>query len=215
MGYPKRLLTEGESVVREFRPHWRMLFIPAAWTVLLVGIAIATHFLPPENTVFDLVVTGAALVVWLPLGFYPFVQWWFTWYVLTTERLITRKGVLARKGKEIPLENINDVSFSQTILERVLRSGDLLIESAGEMGQSRFGDIPSPEQFQSLIYRIREDRSRQLSAGPEAPADTASQLEKLAKLVEDGFLSRDEFEAHKRDLLGGSGEQPEEPGSPG
>jgi uncharacterized membrane protein YdbT with pleckstrin-like domain len=212
MGYPKRLLTDGEHVVREFRPHWRMLFMPAAWTVLLVGAAIATHFLPPENSVFDLVITAAALIAWLPLGFYPFVQWWFTWYVLTNERLITRKGVLARKGKEIPLESINDVSFSQTILERALRSGDLLIESAGEMGQSRFSNIPAPEQFQSLIYRVREERSRSLGSGPVTPpaTDTASQLERLARLVEEGYLSREEYEAQKQALLGG-GESPPPP----
>jgi len=210
MGYPQRLLTEDEHVVREFRPHWRMLFIPAAWTVLLVGVAVATHFLPPEQQIFDWVITAAALIAWLPLGFYPFIQWWFTWYVLTNERLITRKGVLARKGTEIPLENINDVQFSQTILERVLHSGDLLIESAGTQGQSRFHNIPEPEQFQSLVYRIREERARGLSTGPTptVPTDTASQLQQLAKLVEDGFLSREEFEAQKRGLLGGEAPPP-------
>jgi len=202
MGYPHRLLTEGEHVVREFRPHWRMLFIPAAWTVLFIAAVVLTWVFPPENTIVDWVATGVAVVAWLPLGAYPFVQWWFTWYVLTNERLITRRGVLARKGLEIPLENINDVQFSQTILERMLHSGDLLIESAGEMGQSRFRDIPEPEQFQSLLYRVREDRSRHLGSGPVS-SDSASQLERLAKLVEDGYLTREEFERQKRELLGG------------
>jgi len=203
MGYPKRLLTEGEHVVREFRPHWRMLFIPASWTVLFIAAVVLTWVaLPPENATFDWVVTGIAVIAWFPLGFYPFVQWWFTWYVLTNERLITRRGVLARKGLEIPLENINDVQFSQTILERVLHSGDLLIESAGELGQSRFKDIPEPEQFQSLLYRVREERSRHLGAPSHSAPDSASQLERLAKLVAEGYLTREEFERQKRELLG-------------
>jgi uncharacterized membrane protein YdbT with pleckstrin-like domain len=110
--------------------------------------------------------------------------------------------VLSRKGLEIPLENINDVQFSQTILERALRSGDLLIESAGELGQSRFRDIPEPEQFQSLLYRIREDRSRHMGSGRHVSADASSQLERLAKLVEDGYMTREEFERQKQGILG-------------
>ncbi len=205
MAYPKRLLSEDESVVREFRPHWRLLVIPAAWTLLFGAAIVATWLLPPEEPIFDWVVTGVALIAFFKLGLYPFISWWFTWYILTNERLITRRGVLARKGLEIPLENVNDVQFSQTILERLLRSGDLLIESAGELGQSRFKDIPDPEEFQSLLYRIREDRSIEMSGGPApAPAepDSMAQLERLAKLYQEGMLSAEEYEAQKQRLLG-------------
>lgn len=200
MGYPERLLTKGERIVREFRPHWRLLVIPFGWTLLFIAAVIATWIFPPDQEIFDWAVTGGALVAFVVLGLYPFISWWFTWYILTTERLITRRGVLARKGLEIPLENINDVSFSQTILERVLKSGDLLIESAGEMGQSRFGDIPAPEEFQSLLYRVREDRSKLLSSGGAA-GDSVSKLERLAQLYKDGLLNSDEYEAKKRALL--------------
>jgi hypothetical protein len=107
---------------------------------------------------------------------------------------------------EIPLENINDVQFSQTILERVLHSGDLLIESAGELGQSRFRDIPEPEAFQSLLYRVREDRSRELQgsgtpAAPAPPPDAMSKLERLAKLRADGHITDEEYQAKKQALL--------------
>lgn len=205
MGYPERLLTEGEEIVREFRPHWRLLVIPFGWTLLFGGAIAATWLFPPEQLVLDWVVTGLAAAALAKFGLYPFLAWWFTWYVLTNERLITRSGVLARKGLEIPLENINDVQFSQTILERVLRSGDLLIESAGELGQSRFRDIPAPEEFQSLLYRVREDRAKDLGRqAEESTDDSMSRLERLAKLYQDGLISAEEYEAQKRDLLGGT-----------
>ena len=121
MGYPKRLLSEGENVVREFRPHWRLLVIPAVWTLLFAAAITATWLLPPEEPIFDWAVTALAVIAFFKLGLYPFIAWWFTWYILTDERLVTRNGVLARKGLEIPLENINDMSFSQSILERLLR----------------------------------------------------------------------------------------------
>lgn len=210
MGYPRKLLTSGEEVIREFRPHWRLLFIPVGWTLLFIAAIVVTWMAPPEIALIDWIVTAAALVGIGILGLSPLVNWWFTSYILTNERLITRSGVLARKGLEIPLENINDVQFSQNLLERVLRSGDLLIESAGEMGQSRFHDIPEPEEFQSLLYRVREDRSLELQAGGRSAEPTpvtapdpnaGDRLERLAKLHDDGLITTAEFEEKKRRLL--------------
>lgn len=202
MSYPERLLTEGESVVREFRPHWRLLVIPFFWTIALAVGIWATWAYAPDNSTFDWGVTAVALIAFLRLGFYPFIAWWFTHYVLTTERLIRRSGVLSRKGVELPLENINDLSFSQTILERVLRSGDLLIESAGEHGQSRFGNIPDPEAFQSLVYKVREMRSKDLQRGGGVEqTDVVSQLERLGALLKDGLITQEEFDRKKSQLL--------------
>jgi len=205
MGYPERLLSEGETVVRQFRPHWRMLALPVGWTVLFVAVVVLAWVAMPDSPdwlgIVTWIITGAAAVVWIRLALYPFIAWWFTWYVLTSERLISRSGILARKGLEIPLERINDVQFSQNILERLLRSGDLLVESAGELGQSRFSDIPTPELFQSLLYAIREDRAKELAGSGPAPS-AVGDLERIAKLFKDGLVTKDEYEAQKRKLLG-------------
>ena len=187
--------------MREFRPHWRLLFIPFAWTLLFAAAIALTWMYPPDTEAFDWGVTAVALVLFFRLGLYPFVAWWFTHYVLTNERLIRRSGILSRKGVEIPLENINDLSFSQTILERMLRSGDLLIESAGEHGQSRFKDIPDPEAFQSLVYKVREVRSRELQSGGSRGHDDVSRLERLAALLREGLITQEEFDRKKQELL--------------
>ncbi len=202
MPYPKKLLTEGEEIVRAFRPHWRLLAIPALITILAIAAAVAFERFSGIGEL-ELIVLGIALVVIVWWGVRSFIYWWFTHYVLTNERLIRRAGFIARRGVEIPLENINDVQFSQTILERLLRSGDLLIESAGEMGQSRFSDIPEPEQFQSLIYRIREQRVAQLQGAPAVAevADPTAQLERLARLHDEGRITDEEFAAQKQKLL--------------
>ncbi len=202
MAYPRRLLTDGESVVREFRPHWRLLVIPVLWAIVGLAVVIATWRAAPDNDTFDWIVTGAVAIASLRLVFYPFTAWWFTSYVLTNERLIRRSGILSRAGLEIPLENINDVRFSQTILERVLRSGDVLVESAGEQGQSRFADIPQPEDFHSLIYKVREVRARDLAdGGGVGGADGVSKLERLGRLLKEGLISQAEYDTKKQDLL--------------
>jgi membrane protein YdbS with pleckstrin-like domain len=202
MAYPRRLLTDGEEVVREFRPHWRLLAIPVLWVLLGIAVVSITWKYAPDNDAFDWIVTGAVVVALLRLAFYPFISWWFTSYVLTNERLIRRSGVLSRAGLEIPLENINDVRFTQTIFERVLRSGDVVVESAGEKGQSKFADIPEPEDFHSLIYKVREVRSRDLADGRGVEgSDGVSKLERLGRLLKDGLITQADYDSKKQGFL--------------
>ncbi|MBK5268742.1 MAG: PH domain-containing protein [Acidimicrobiia bacterium] len=194
MAYPTKLLSDGEKVVREFRPHWQAIALP-------VGIVIGTTLVGGVlGAILDNV--GVPLAIGVVLGLViaipKLMVWAFTKYVITNERVIVRSGVFARHGKEIPLEVINDVAFSQSLLERMFGSGDLLLESAGEMGQSRFTNIPTPEEIQTLIYKARESRMSALNSGQIA-VDT---LTTLAQLHRDGVLTDEEFEAKKHKLLG-------------
>lgn len=197
MAFSKELLTKGEEIISEFRPHWRMLAVPFLWTIAAIVVAVAAAMLWDGPVVK--VIAAIAGAAWLYLGLWRFISWFFTWYILTSERLITRRGVLARRGVDLPLENINDVRFSQTILERLLRSGDLVIESAGEMGQSRFSDIPTPQRFQAKLYQVREDRVAAI--GKDIADDPAATLERLASLHRLGSITDEEFEEKKKRLL--------------
>ncbi len=200
MGYPRRLLTDHEKIIREFRPHWRMLFVPVLWVLVgIVAIVLLYQLIPPDDGTIDLISSLVVVAALVPLAVVPFVQWWFTAYVLTNERLITRSGVIAREGIEIPLENINNVLFSQNVIERLLKSGDLLIESAGESGQSRFENIPQPEEFQSLLYRTRESRTAGVTTAVQE--DATQKLQRLAQLHREGILTDEEFAAKKQALL--------------
>ena len=207
MAFPENILTEDEEIVRQFRPHWRMLAIPVLW--LLGGIAaivVIFQVIEAEGWI-ALALVVAVVMALIPLVISPLIKWWFTSYVLTSERLITRTGMIARSGIELPLQNINNVLFNQSVIERVLKSGDLLIESAGESGQSEFTNIPNPEQFQSLLYRTREEQARRTAAEESAISadltrDPTEQLERAARLRDEGVLSEEEFQEMKRQILG-------------
>ena len=195
MRYPRRLLTDDEEIVREFRPHWRVLLPALGWAMLAAAL---------DGTA-QTVAVAAAVLLWLLLAGRSVLDYWFTNYVLTTERIIVRSGMIARSGTKIPLENINNVLFNQSVIERLLGYGDVLIESAGSKGQSRLDDIPKPELFQSQVHRVREARHLAMRHGP-GPVDRASggvvhKLERLAELRERGHLSDEEFEAKKQRLL--------------
>ena len=205
MGYPHKLLTEGEEIVTEFRPHWRLLAIPLLWFILglVLIVLVFQEWAWPDNTTAD-VITGVIIgIAMVYLVVRPVVKWAFTQYVLTNERLITRSGMIARTGIEIPLENITNVVFNQGILERILKGGDLLIESAGESGQSRFQDIPRPDDFQSLLYRVREQRTRELAKedSTAVPSDATERLERLARLHKEGVITDEEFAEKRQTLL--------------
>lgn len=208
MAYQEKLLTEGEKIITEFRPHWRLLFIPVFWLVAgIVAIVLVNGTIPPDDGTIDMITSGIIVLALIPLVISPFIKWWFTAYVLTNERLITRSGVIARSGVEIPLENIANVLFSQNVVERVLGAGDLLIESAGESGQSRFNDIPKPDEFQALLYRTREDRGKALAQSQAASVsaagvpDAMDRLERLARLHRDGVITEEEYVEKRQQLL--------------
>ena len=207
--YPERLLTADESVIVEFRPHWRVLIPAGFWLVLALGTTIFVAFGVTDAPSWLLPVVGLiSLVFVLGLAVPPFIRWMFTQYVLTTERIVVRQGVVARSGTEIPLESINNVLFSQSVVERMLGYGDIVLESAGESGQSRLRDVPRPEDFQSQVYAAREDRalhfSRGSGGGASAARDATAQLEALADLHERGRLTDEEYEAQKRRIIDGA-----------
>jgi uncharacterized membrane protein YdbT with pleckstrin-like domain len=159
VGFPESILTSDEEVVLHVRPHWRRLVAPVGWVALVVAAVIAAAVLWGGTGALWLGVVGLGLLAWLAL--WPWLEWRTTHYVFTSERVLLREGVLARHGRDIPLARINDVSFSHSLLERMLGSGTMTIESAGERGQVVLTDLPRVEHTQSVLYELVEaDRLR-------------------------------------------------------
>jgi uncharacterized membrane protein YdbT with pleckstrin-like domain len=125
-------------------------------------------------------------------------------FVITSNRLIFRQGVIGKSGVEIPLERVNNVNFHQTVFERMLGLGDLLIESGGEDGQQRFTDIRRPAQVQNLIHAQMEGHfQKRASYASSAPAgDVTEQLQRLEGMLHRGTLTQEEFDVQKARLLG-------------
>ena len=205
MPYPKELLSPGEDIVAEFRPHWSSITVPLILTfAALVAVVLLAAFTDGAVGQWGPL---AVAVVWLVLTVPKIIGWLTTQHVITNERVIHRQGFIAKHGKEIPHEMINTVSFRQSVFERMVGSGDLVIESAGEQGQTLYRDIPKPEQLQTLIYKAREDRMFTIQRGGEGEhggqgKSRAEQLQILSKLHDEGKLSDDEFNVQKAKILG-------------
>jgi len=198
VAFPKRLLNDDEEVVLDLNPHWSTLVRPLAVVVLVL---VATVFLAHIRYVgYVAAVVLLVVAAWAALRV---ARRQTTEFVVTTHRLVYRSGLVAKHGKEIPLERINDISFTQSVFERLIGTGDLAIESAGAQSRETFSDIPKPSQVQNEIYRQMEgaeSRHGQRMAGQREPT-LAEQLDQLDQLRQRGVLTQAEFDAKKQQLL--------------
>ncbi|MBB4686172.1 PH domain-containing protein [Amycolatopsis jiangsuensis] len=161
MAYPDDLLSQNEHVVVHSHPHFKMLIFPFVAFVITVAAAIWLLTLAPDapapwNNVAMIAigVVALVLVVWLFLA--PLVRWRTTHFIVTTDRLIAREGVLKRTGIDIPMSRINSVQFEHGLLDRVFGCGTLIVESASDE-PLKFDDIPRVEHVHTVIYREVND----------------------------------------------------------
>ncbi|MER7117204.1 PH domain-containing protein [Saccharomonospora azurea] len=161
VAYPDSLLSEGEQVVAHKHPHFKMLVFPVLALVLIVAAAVAAavwarDLEPPWDMVGLIAVAavGGILVIWLFLV--PFVRWRTTHFVVTTDRVIVREGVIKRTGIDIPMQRIHSVRFEHGLVDRIFGCGTLVIESASDEPLT-FDDIPQVEQMHTYIYRQVND----------------------------------------------------------
>jgi uncharacterized membrane protein YdbT with pleckstrin-like domain len=229
MPFPSRLLTDGEEVVVELRPHWVTLGWPLVAAVAAIVLAIsvvATFPSIPIGVVYVLVGVVVITALWLAGRM---VRWFSTSLVVTTGRIVQRSGVLARRGLELRLERVNQLSYHQSLTGRVLRTGELLVEMGGEMGVVAFDHVPRPAVVQSLITEqidALHRRSRRpaevgvsvngaATVGADTPPEgteavvgpppgersVGERLVELHELRRRGIVTDDEFQAKKADLL--------------
>ena len=206
MPFPRRFLHDNEEIILDRSPHVWFLAKPFAATIgAFVIWAISADKINPDNRVNGWITwLGFALFVvaagWMGI---TYMKWVTTNFVLTTDRLIYRSGAISKHGKEIPLQRVNDITFHQTIFERMIGAGDLMIESGGEQGQERFSDVSRPVDVQNEIYRQMERtqaRDMDRMAG-RRELSVPEQIEKLNDLREKGVLNQAEFDAKKAQLL--------------
>jgi len=206
MTFPRKNLNEGETIALDMHPHWWYFAEPAFSVVgsIALGIWVATLDEGALKTLLRWLVLALLVGTGLWLLFRA-ATWRTTNFVITSQRIIFRQGLIAKRGMEIPLDRLNNVNFNQGVFERMLGAGDLLIESGGEDGQQRFTDIKDPAGVQNLLHsEVEKLRNRKGGgfAAPSAAMSVPEQLERLEGLLERGSITQEEFDSQKAKLLG-------------
>jgi len=159
VAYPEDLLSDGESVILHKHSHWKMLLVPYLVLIVTLGVAIWLGILVKDESwsLIGLIAIGAvALIVLVWLFFIPFVRWRTTHFIVTTDRVMAKEGVIKTTGITIPLASINSVRFEHGLVDRIFGCGTLIIESASQE-PLEFDDIPQVEQVHTLLYREIND----------------------------------------------------------
>jgi len=120
--------------------------------VVLVGDSLAGCVLNYALAAL-LAVVGIRLAVLL-------VGRFFSRYTLTPDYLIVERGVLSRSRKPIPIHRIQDVATRQSLVERVLGIGDVVVETAGERGAAVLDDLPRCRHYSEVILKAVEGEAQ-------------------------------------------------------
>jgi uncharacterized membrane protein YdbT with pleckstrin-like domain len=153
VGFPENELTSNERVVMHIHPHWKALVGPIAVLVVVVAGLIAAWAVSLSSILLlILAAIGLVLVIWLTV--WPYMKWHATHYVFTNERVITRVGVFSRDMENIPLNRVNDVASHQSFFDRMIGSGTLKIESAGEHGMDALKEIPHVTRVARELHEL-------------------------------------------------------------
>jgi uncharacterized membrane protein YdbT with pleckstrin-like domain len=206
MPFPKKNLNANETIALDMHPHWWYFAEPAVSLLgsIVFGIIVMAKTDTGTDTYRALGTLALVLIVGTAIWtIVRYLKWLTTNFVITSNRLIFRQGIIGKSGIEIPLERVNNVNFKQSVFERILGAGDLLIESGGEDGQQRFTDIRRPAQVQNLIHAQMEGHYQRRAGYNSAPTvDVTEQLHRLEGMLQRGTLTQEEFDTQKSRLLG-------------
>jgi len=154
-----KLLNDGEHIVVSTRTHAKALIVPLL--VLVLSLAVGVFL---GSLIGDVGGGIPRLVIWVLLAvailWYvarPVLQWLSATYTITNRRLITRSGILTRRGHDIPLTRISDVAYERDLLDRLLGCGTLLVSDASTNGQVRLHDIPRAEAVHRQVSQLLHD----------------------------------------------------------
>jgi len=159
-------LSEGERTVLLLHPHWKTVLGPFLFVSVVIVAAAVGEVLVPQGRLAAparIAIGVAALAIAIGWGGIPLLRWRTTTYQLTTRRLRLRRGILSRSGRDFPLIRISDVSFQHGLVDRLLGTGKLTVESAGEHGQLVLTEIPHVERVQAILFQLVEDEQARLA----------------------------------------------------
>ena len=200
-------LKKDEKLLIIIRQHWIKLALPfLVWLLIAIIMLFWLH-------------NGIALLVILIMALYPaieYINWKYNLWAVTNMRVVDESGFFTRYSKESPLDKINNVEYDQPILGRILGYGNVDIQTAAEMGETKYTLIHHPKLLKDTITHAQEEYKKiqitsQATQLAQAIAKTsmvpsqqmiADELHKLFDLLQKGAITQEEYLAQKNKLMG-------------
>ena len=206
----RTVLKKDEKILLITRQHWLKLVLPFfAWILLTVFLLIWRT----DSTAIWIIILIVALY---PL--FEYISWRHNLWSVTNLRIIDETGFITRYSKESPLDKINNVEYDQSVWGRIFGFGNVDIQTAAEMGETKYMLIHHPKLLKDTITHAQEEYkkiqiSNQATQLAEAIARTnlgaqpsqqmiADELDKLFSLLQKGAITQEEYLAQKGRLMG-------------
>ncbi len=205
-------LKKDEKLLVLIRQHWIIMLLPIfAWLLLTILLFVTGWFS-----------LSAKFIIILLAAIYPmleYIKWKYNLWAVTNMRVIDEEGFFTRYSKESPLDKINNVEYNQPILGRILGYGDVDIQTAAEMGETKYTMIHHPKLLKDTITLAQEEyKKNQISTQATQLAQAiakntgtvnaasqqmiADELAKLFDLLQKGAINQEEYIAQKNKLMG-------------
>jgi uncharacterized membrane protein YdbT with pleckstrin-like domain len=151
-------LHPGEEIVFEGHPSWRgvlSFYVYGVIAAVVVGIVVGLI----ADSVIGSIVAVAGIAAVLAAGL---VKRMATHYVVTTQRLRIRRGILAKKIQQTRIDRVQNVNTDQRLLDRVLRVGTVDFDTAGtDDSDFTFRGIANPDEVVSAVDRAQRAAAAQ------------------------------------------------------
>ena len=151
-------LKEKEKEIFVTRQHWYYLVTPFLLSVLILIVDIFLYLNTGFGFALSFIIFCAVLIY---LVFKVFERKNNIW-VVTNLRLIDEEGVFTVKVKESPIDKINNVSYVQSLMGRMLNFGDVEIQTAAEQGATIYNGLNFPRELSESITTAQEDYKHSL-----------------------------------------------------
>jgi uncharacterized membrane protein YdbT with pleckstrin-like domain len=154
-------LHPGEEIVFEGHPSWRGVL---SFYVKGLGIALAIGLI-----IFFAISDGAGIaafaVVMAIVILAGLIKRMATRYVISTERLNIRTGILSKHVQQTNIDRVQNVNTEQTFLDRLLRVGAVDFDTAGtDDSDFTFRGVAHPSGIVAAVDRAQRMRRRELEA---------------------------------------------------
>jgi membrane protein YdbS with pleckstrin-like domain len=148
---PRKFLNEDEELLAELRPHWIFLFGPLFTSIGVWAAIIAIVVLwrsAPGWTNYPFLILALIPGLWLAGRL---IRWRSYDIALTSTRILVRQGIFRRETVQLRLQRVTEVNISQTLIERMLGVGRIVIDVQGEDDSMTLEYVRKPAVVQRVI----------------------------------------------------------------
>lgn len=194
-------LLAGEKVLSRTNIHWIYfivwgilpVFAPLSLLYLLLAQIGAGNASTPIATVI--------LICVLPYLFITLLQWLYTEYIVTNQRVLTKTGYFSRNVRELFLRQIEGVDIEQGIIGRLFGVASLMITGTGGT-KNCLSDIKSFIEFKDAIQsQLHNQNNKSIKTDNNPSNDSEARLKKLNDLMVKGLISKEEFTEKRQEIL--------------